>query len=139
MRNTASKPSLTEACVKREDERHALRLKHLKALAPQLHLLQAFVPGLEARGITLWPDYIELDNSRPRKPAVRLLSRIFDSGNRQLYQALLDLGFQEEERRDHKSFAAALLRHGALRISMHVDSPVVASAPPPAAEEGRGA
>ena len=133
MENTAppSTASLYDACVQQALESYQRRLKQLKAMEGSLKLLEAFAPALEARGYTLHGSRLNWDAGHK---AVRLVETMSDTANKRLHAALVELGFEEFSRIEHRSWCSLFMKHGRLRVQLSVETALLHPAP---AAEGK--
>lgn len=104
--------------------RHEQRMRELQALTPHLQRLQAWVPALQAQGVALSADAINLDDSRKGRPAVYITAPLQDPANHALYRALVTLGFEAREQLDHGTHARLLMCRAAVRISLAAALPL---------------
>lgn len=109
--------SLYDACIAHAESVRRDRLKELKDMQAKLALLEAFIPALKERGCELHPSRLHWCRS---EKAIRLESPLFDSGNRRLYGALVELRFVEIDRRDHGTWAVLKMKHGRLVVNLSV-------------------
>jgi hypothetical protein len=97
---------LQQAYAEQEQRRRAAELK---AIAPKLAQLDAFVPALAERGISLvCRTFSTWDGGK----SLRLQDHVFTKDN-QLLDALLALGFKEVERKDaYRDEETVKIKHG---------------------------
>jgi hypothetical protein len=109
------------------DRDHARRSAEIKALAPLLARFDECVPLLEARGITVYPEQLNLWKSfnERGKDVKCLLCSINVFGDDPVAQrwldALLDIGFKVTERdKDDSTYPMAVLKRGHLLLRISV-------------------
>lgn len=121
MKKTAPPPaSLYDAALQKENERHAYRLRQLKAMQTKLAQLDAHMPAIRAAGLYLYPAELALDSDK----AIHVPLPIFGTqGQQRLIELLQTLGFKEVARKDYGSFYSLKLGKAHLRLSFNVDKP----------------
>lgn len=100
--------TLTALATARADYEHGRRIAEIKAMAPKLELLAAFLQPLAARGIELANREIK---KWPSTTFLRIQPAICTRDDR-LYAALLELGFREIERKDWGREDLVHMKHG---------------------------
>lgn len=126
MRNAARKETLEEAAIRLENQRHAHRLKEIKTISKRLQDLQAYVPALEAAGVTLHAADIRVCW---HKGPIELMQGFM---NTRAALAALDVftshGFKEAERRQYACYATVVVQKGYLKVRLVFDQAAPASA-----------
>jgi hypothetical protein len=110
--------TLEELAIARADYEHRRRLAEIKAMGKKLALLDAFLPALAERGVTLnRRDIASYDGGK----TLRFYGSVFEDDSK-LFAALIALGFKELERKDiYSREQKVTLKHGrALVISLDV-------------------
>ncbi len=134
-------PSLLAQAKNQAHEEHNRRMADLKALAPLLEKLDAYVPQLEAQGLRFYSSNMGLRNERldPNARRVYKAVRLFTEGftlaqraanTAKWFKALTELGFKPVSVEDGH-FPTVLLRNASLlvRVCAHADwLPEVAAA-----------
>jgi hypothetical protein len=110
--------TLEELAIAKADYEHRRRLAQIKAMSKKLALLDAFLPALAERGISLRHRDI---NTHDKAKTLRIQSPIFGRDNK-FVDALIALGFKEIERKDSfRDEQTVTLQHGRwLRVSLDV-------------------
>lgn len=103
--------------IAHEERRHAYRLAEIKKMSTKLIMLEPVAKALEAKGIRLTLDSLLEVYS---KSALYLSTGIFDDKNPRLYNALIDLGFQEVERNSVTIYEQATLKKGRLQVVVNI-------------------
>lgn len=119
MKQPPRNETLEQAAIRLESERHAYRLREIKAMSARLKALQPYVPALEAAGVMLYAADIKVLGSQ--KP-LHLLDGYF---NRRKVKTTLEVlklhGFKEIKRDDYRSYTTFVLGKGHLQISLSLD------------------
>lgn len=120
VRSHTEKASLQAQAEQRATEDHARRLAEIKAIAPHLARLDAFIPALAAAGLTVYTDslHLRIEWQGPRRLKVLRLATsgtLDDTLASKWHAALLALGFTEVKR-TADAYPQALLRHGSLLL-----------------------
>lgn len=121
--------SLQAQAEERANQDHSRRLAEIKAMAPLLARLDAFVPALKDQGLTVYVDGVRLytqDRHGKRERLLRIdTCGVLDSRQPARWlHALLELGFTEV-RRSEPPVPQVTLRHGHLRVI--IDAPETAA------------
>src|SRR3569623_1777257 len=101
-----------------ENRRHAARHAELNVAAKKLEMFEPTFQSLAARGVTV---SLEFSGLRGFMPAVlHVCAGIFSDSHLQLYDALIALGYKEDSRREHSTYAAVELKQGRLTLSLTI-------------------
>lgn len=119
MKKPPRNETLEQRAIRQEGERHALRLREIKAMSARLKALQPYVPALEAAGVMLYaPDIRVLGRQKP----LHLLDGYF---NRKAVKTTLDVltrhGFKEIKRDEQRSYTDIVIAKGHLQIRLSLD------------------
>lgn len=110
--------TLEELACARADYEHRRRLAEIKIMAKKLALLDAFLPELAARGVSLaYRDIVTHDHGKTLR-----VGTVFVETSNRLLDALIALGFKEIARKDSfRDEQTVTIKHGrALLISLDV-------------------
>jgi hypothetical protein len=119
-------PSLQAQAEDRANQDHNRRMAEIKAMAPLLARLDAFVPALHDRGLEVYVSNLQLHTEYMNDRRVKVLRidtcGMLDSRRPARYlETLLAAGFVEEHRSEGV-MPQAILRHGHLRVKVDVPS-----------------
>jgi hypothetical protein len=101
--------TLEELAIALADNEHRRRLAEVKAMSKRLALLNEFLPALAARGVKVWAGDI---HSSDGGKTLRIYPSMFVGNSDKLHAALIELGFQEVERKPNHRDDTITLRHG---------------------------
>lgn len=119
MKQPPRNETLEQAAIRLESERHADRLRQIKAMSARLKALQPYVPALEAAGVMLYASDIRVLGSQ--KP-LHLMEGFFNRNKIKTALEVLKLhGFKEVKRDDYRSYTTFVLGKGHLQISLSLD------------------
>lgn len=119
MKQPPRNETLEQAAIRLEGERHAGRLRQIKAMSARLKALQPYVPALEAAGVMLYASDIKVLGSQ--KP-LHLMEGFFNRSKVKTALEVLKLhGFREIKRDDYRSYTTFVLGKGHLQISLSLD------------------
>jgi hypothetical protein len=124
--------TLEELAIALADNEHRRRLAEIKAMGKKLALLDEFLPALAERGIKVWARDI---HSSDGGKTLRIYPSMFVGNDDKLHAALIDLGFNEVERKSNHRDDTVTLRHGRWLV---VAIDVTKAATPAAAEAAGG-
>lgn len=121
--------TLAELAIARADHEHRRRIAEVKAMAPKLAQLDAFLPALAERGVKLWQhDITTWDKGK----TLRIHHSFLTKGESKLLAALIDLGFREIERKAYSAGGRdekVTLKHGrSLSVAFDVPKAVAPAA-----------
>lgn len=121
MKKPPQNETLEQAAIRLEGERHAWRLREIKAMSARLKALQPYVPALEAAGVTLHAADIKVLG---RMKPLHVLDGYF---NRRQVKTTLEVltrhGFKEIKRDEHRSYTDIVIAKGHLQIRLTLDKP----------------
>jgi hypothetical protein len=119
MKKPPQNETLEQAAIRHENERHAHRLREIKAISARLKALQNYVPELKAAGVNLYGGSITVLGSQK---ALRLFDGFF---NRTRVLTTLEVlkrhGFKEIKRDDHRSYTDIVIGKGHLHVHLSLD------------------
>jgi hypothetical protein len=119
MKKPPQNETLEQAAIRLESDRHAWRLREIKAMSARLKALQTYVPALEAAGVKLHAADIKVLG---RQKPLHLLDGYF---NRRQVKTTLEVlthhGFKEIKRDEMVSYTVYIIAKGHLQIRLSLD------------------
>lgn len=111
--------TLFDRLIADENERHAGRLREIKSAEARLRMLEPTFNALEARGVRISMHSTLLNCYDKSLHITRGGTSSFDHA---LYDAMIDLGFTEIERRKSLHYAYCTLKKGRLLLKISVEA-----------------